>query len=206
MLWPNDAQLRTEAERTAEVQSGLELSDLLGRSDLLALARRAAEAVPLTEVQNRVAANKGGPFVQGLIAGEILFLSLFRVKTGAPDAAMKRIVADIAKQVRAIWAIEPHTIENRVWKEYRCVSNFWAAHTQLASAGGRRYPFPCALRDLGDFLGLAEAFRVAGESTKTKQSRAPVLRPGECIQLPADMQLPKFELRLSPADGRPRQH
>jgi len=199
MLWPNDAKLRTEAERTAEVQSGLEVSDLLGRSDLLALAKRAGQSVPLTEVQKRITAKKGGPFVQGLIAGEILFSAWFRVKTGAPDAAMKRIVADIAKQVRAVWDIEPHTIENRVWKEYRCVSHFWAAHTQLASAGGRSYPFPCALCDLGDFLGFAEAFRVAGESTKTKQSRATVLRPGECIQLPAGMQIPKFELQLSPS-------
>jgi hypothetical protein len=209
MLWPKDIKSRTEAEQAAVVAAGFEMAKglNLGSDVLLELVGAAANAIPLREIHKWTTVTNGGPFVQGLIAGEILFQSTSRTATNSPDASMKRIVADVSKMYSAIWLVKPKTIENTVWPQYRSVAHLWAAHRhivyeQLAAHGNSAaYPFPCSAANLSYFLAVAEEFRRLGETTKTKQAPGTVLRANESVRLPADLPLPKGELRFGAASA-----
>src|SRR5947209_5330193 len=86
MLWPKDDEARNEGEETATVAAGLETAKLLEAEALQELAQFAAAAMPLSQIHKRTTVMKGGPFVQGLISGEILFLSLKRTSCGSVHA------------------------------------------------------------------------------------------------------------------------
>jgi hypothetical protein len=202
MLWPRDIKARTEAEQAAVVAAGLEMAKGLnwGSDALLELAGVAADAIPLREIHKWTTVTKGGPFVQGLIAGEILFQSVSRSVINSPDASMKRIVADVSKKFSAIWLVKPKTIENKVWPEYRSVAHLWASYRHFSyerlavKAASHGCPFPCSVANLSLFLAVAEEFRKLGETTKTKQAPTTVLRANESVGLPAGLCLPRIKL------------
>jgi hypothetical protein len=92
---------------------------------------------------------------------------------------MGDIINDIAQQ-SSEHGISAKTINNTVWPRYRCVSHLWAAYI-----GGPKKGCPCTEAELPDFLGAAEAFRLAGERTKAwKSPEDRILRPEEMARLP----------------------
>ena len=197
MLWPNDASARELAARSAMIAWKLENADHLERNSLVQLAREAAAAMPLQDVRKLTAQENGGPYVMGSIAGDVLSLTISRVAVGAHGASMKRIFQEVAESwVEKCWPIDPKTIENEVWKSYRCVAHFWAAYWHCLKEHQDKSQFPCPLVHLPRFLGIAEAFRASGEATKTKQSPRTILLPNEPVRLPDRCKIPALELRF----------
>jgi hypothetical protein len=74
------------------------------------------------------------------------------------------------------------TFQNQIWPTFRCVAHFWAASFKVMKFDGQ--PFPCHVARLHEFLADAEAYRLMGETLRTKQSPSTVLNPGETIKLP----------------------
>jgi hypothetical protein len=127
------------------------------------------------------------------VAGHILRLTLAGLardpKSDALGAAKKRVSAGFARDSR----LSVKTIENQVWKNYRSVAHFWAAFLSLDD----REFFPCQTKAFRRFLQMAEAYRIAGETTLIFKSGA-VLNAQESFSLPKSMNLPKMTLRVEP--------
>jgi hypothetical protein len=66
------------------------------------------------------------------------------------------------------------------------------------SVGAVNAVFPCRLDTLGSFLSDAEAYRLAGEMTRTKQASATILNPSDMIMLPADLGIIPSDLEFKP--------
>lgn len=198
MLWPDDPTMRAEAEQTSVATFAAEIAHNLDDRMRLELVRVALAATPPRKIHERVTVEKGGPFVQGLVAGEILFFSLSRAALGLPDALMKCVLDDVAVKFSGVWMINKKTIENVTWPHYRPVAHFWAAYRSLVMKHGPDYVFPCGVNDLPIFLGLAESYRTLGEVTRTKQSPTTILRPSESVRLPPGLAVPGISLGFSP--------
>jgi hypothetical protein len=89
------------------------------------------------------------------------------------------------------------TFANATWPRFRPVAHFWAATFMAMKL--EREPFPCALASFKDYLAMVEAFRIAGETTKAKQSPEQfLLRPAETVKLPANLQIRPADLEFLP--------
>ena len=194
MLWPDDLQARSLATRATTAEFGRRalphMPDHLMRDIVPALVA----APPIGQAQ----AAAGKPFFEGYVAGMILHHVVGAVATDGDDASMGWIMSKIANDVRPR-RLSKKTIENTLWPKYRRVSHFWAAYVERSYS---ETVFPCRLEKLAEFLSLAEAFRVAGEATRTKQSPRPtVLLPHECVTLPVGVFLPPCALQFSQKAG-----
>ena len=137
-------------------------------------------------------------YTSGMIAGAVLLKSVARGQIDPSNAGTGKIKSAIAERFLAdkTAARRDHfrkKIDNSVWKVYRRVAHFWAAHVNRADATG---PFPCPTADLGVFLAISMEWCRLGEATKPPHS-PPVLRMGEAIVPPPALKLPKGSLRFA---------
>ncbi|MDB5617433.1 hypothetical protein [Tardiphaga sp.] len=192
MLWPDDERARERSLETANVQFGVANSLNLPQYILAGLLPIAAEAAPLTELQE--VAKK--PFFHGLIAGRVLYGAVRGAMAAADDRSMGRIYGDIAKSIPAAQRLSRKTIENKVWPKYRPVAHFWASYVDHALAKGDT-TFPCSIGRLGEFLAVAQAFRRLGETTSTPQSPTTILRHYDAVGVPANLAVPEIPIRAA---------
>jgi hypothetical protein len=195
MLWPNsdvesDGAAATSASAYFIERHELFVDPVMSRC----LAELAFRAKPLSDVQQSARPR----FVDGLIAGQILYLAFERSARKSRDASMSVIYADVVAYFEPARKIKTKTIENAIWKPYRPVAHLWAAFITLHGKD-KSYPFPCRAGDLPAFLGTAEAFRKWGEATKLRMSPTTVLRPGDAVTVPDNIRVPDFSLTLPAA-------
>jgi len=80
-------------------------------------------------------------------------------------------------------------IENTIWKHYKPVAHFWAAHIYRWEG-----KFPCAVGEIENFLALAEAFRKIGETFELHQKGEFALDAAKTWRLPEGLPIPKLKL------------
>ncbi len=195
MLFPNDPGLqdRAWASCTADmllsaIEGGrVELDDLGEPGAVARVLRTAPRAVDLQTKAHQA-------YRYGLAAGHIL-----REMIGA-DArneamSMVRAKEKVSEHLTVLNARSMSTIENTVWKTFRPVAHFWAAYLSLAlDSCGRdeKYPFPCSVKTLAEFLGTAQSYLERGLSLRAPRSARTVLVLAGAWTLPARLDLPRF--------------
>lgn len=184
MLWPDDEQMRwrslaaTAAALVASPTDDTPLHLPNSQVDLKRLALFLRMAPRPDEFREDAKAR----FVWGLSAG----FRLHRAVNFAGNPAMATATQankDFCDRLAGTWQIRPKTLDNQVWKKFRCVAHLWAAYRDP----GRAPTFDGPLvqpAGLAVFLDLAERYRLIGESTRGKQSAGTVLKPGEAVVLP----------------------
>jgi len=196
MLYPKDEARRLEAERTARVQADRE--ETLDGTTVRGLVDSAAEALPLRVIRSDLVKVRSSPVVWGMLSGEVLLLALMRAHRDAPDAYMKRVIADVASWYESLWEISAKSIENRVWSTFRSVAHYWAAHVYLkfhrVPGFGDNLKFPCPANRMATFLAFAESLRRLGEATRLRQAPSTILRVHESVRLPDRLVLPQVQL------------
>jgi hypothetical protein len=103
-----------------------------------------------------IAGTEAARFTQGILAGYVLHEALGRPRLGLCESGKAEI------------GFSSKTFANATWPLFRPVAHFWAA--TFVAMKLEREPFPCALASFKDYLAMVEAFRIAGETTKAKQS------------------------------------
>jgi hypothetical protein len=142
-------------------------------------------------------------FKQGILAGFVLHEAIGVERLGLCESGKAEIVGRLISDLK----LDPKkrfdrftnkTFANAIWPVFRPVAHFWAA-TFMAMMLERK-PFPCALASFKDYLARAEAYRIAGETTKAKQSPEPfLLRPNETVKLPANLEIRPEALEFLPS-------
>jgi hypothetical protein len=194
MLWPDDPVARKDALTTTTNEFAYRQLPILPPGLLRCLFSTAHEATPFKTIQQSAEV----PFLHGCIPGIILAHTVGEVAINpkSEKASIGWIIEKLSKSVYPKWRLMPKTIENTVWPKFRSVSHFWAAYVTAAySKPGA--PFPCRVDTLIDFLAKADAFRTAGEATKTRRSPRVILMPGESVRIPSNLKLPKVSLPFS---------
>lgn len=133
-------------------------------------------------------------FMQGFQAGFLLQEALGGFGKGE---IVGRMISDLKFDPKKRFArFSSKTFDNTTWPLFRPVAHFWAA-TLVAMVN--REPFPCELASFKDYLARVEFFRIAGETTKAKQSPEPsLLRPAETVKLPANLEIRPADLKVLP--------
>lgn len=197
MLWPTDRARRervlksivikhvTDKKGWAAPASSLEVSDLV----------RLVQDAPRLEEFGEAAKDA---MRRGVIAGALLtdVVGLTSMKSSNANLSRlkKRYAEAFTKKLRI--RMSEKTIDNDVWREYRSVAPYWAAWLWLYVPCDR---FPCDPNGLETFLATADAFRIAGESTRTHQSPSPILRVGETFVPDLSISLPHIDLEFEEA-------
>jgi hypothetical protein len=192
MLWPDDLDVRDRAVKSGHLK--ILISDWVIPQELAQqISSDALDATPMVAIQESAKL----PFVHGFIAGTILhtIVSEVAVEKNSDRASMQRVIADLSKIFYPRWRLAPKTIENTVWPQFRKVAHYWAAYIQ-GTFSQPPEPFPCRLANLSGFLSTAEAFRHAGEATRTKRSPRPILLPSESVILSPNIVPKKFTLEF----------
>lgn len=196
MIWPDDEAAREKAMRTAEVQFGRDLLDQgrLPDSMVRDLARQAVDTTAPADV-SAIAKER---FMDGLIAGTILYRAILYREIKPDQAAIEHIVAEISQRLFPKWRRLPKTIRNTTQKKFRSVAHFWASYITTALLGRREGllpAFPCRLGDLRTFLAVADEFRKLGETTRRPRAPKPVVVPGTSVMISSEIDLPPITLR-----------
>jgi hypothetical protein len=141
-----------------------------------------------------IACAESARFTQGFLAGFVLYEALGGF--GKAEIVGRMISCLELDYKKRFGRFSQKTFDNVTWPLFRRVAHFWAA-TFMTSL--EREPFPCALASFKDYLAVVEAFRIAGETTKAKQSPEPsLLRPAETVKLPANLGIRPADLEFLP--------
>jgi hypothetical protein len=141
----------------------------------------------------------------GLFAGYTLHEALGRPRLGLCESGKGEIegglISDLKFDPKKRFARFSSKTLAKTWPLFRPVAHFWAA-TFVAMRRDRE-PFPCELSSFKDYLAMVEAFRIAGETTKAKQSPEPsLLRPAETVKLPANLKIRPADLEFLPMPAK----
>ena len=171
MLWPTDSAARSMFERITATETEVATQDFVDKHK-----------------KNRE---------RGLIAGGVFWELLNRIATKKPGGKNTSVYRDAPAMFELPKPISSKKIEDEIWRDFRSVAHLWAAFMALVAQRDRATVFPSTLSDLPLFLGSAEYFRVKGETTKTKHRRDTILRPGNSVRLPPDLESAVHDLELS---------
>jgi hypothetical protein len=202
MLWPHDETRRAAAMEAACVHHLMEMNELpipQSASETTELARMLTASPRLGDYEKEAKS----AFIEGVVAGKILIEAVGLSQLAPEDVNLSRTKIAVAEGFRKGQGIRmsEKTIDNSVWRTYRCVSPLWAAWLY---SGDSKERFPCNPSDLGMFLATVDVFRRLGERTHTPQSpRATILRPGESIVVPPSISLPEVTLEFARRDRQP---
>ena len=193
MLWPSDGAQRRKAEAAAltdEIVRWIDSMDPaapIPAGDVARMTQLAITALRLCDVR----ADAKKPLRDGAMAGTILhdFLGWQALGKPAPIDLVKRNVA-------LRFEMSPQHVENRAWKNFRCVAHLWCAwitfiveYRDKGISGG----FPCRFQDLPHFLALAERNRLDGERSEFRQSaKGTILKADETWRVPLEIRLPEI--------------
>ncbi len=197
MLWPPDRPENGAARRrwmnAAMVRHHADHLHELSEGDVREVLQIAADTIPIGELRS-IATER---MQQGVVAGAILRESIQAAAFANGTVNKGKVQTSFVERTRALRRkfevrLENKTIDNALWPQYRSVAHLWAAYSVLVETG--RNAFPCALRDLAEFLAWAKEFQIQGEAATTKQG--PLLRPGETVGIPDHIVLPSVEIKF----------
>jgi hypothetical protein len=197
MLWPHDEKARREALAASTIEFLIGVADCLPREELLTLVLMQQEALRIKELKQKSLPR----FLDGVRAGRYLQETVGSIALDR-RTKMESIAAAVTASLAEYSQIDAKTFATHIWKHYRPVAHLWAASFDFAVSKvqlGIASAFPCAAAELGDFLGLAEGYRLIGESTRARQSRHTILDLAETVKLPPGLDIvaitPQFEAR-----------
>lgn len=191
MLWPTDAAKRDWANKAilatriddAISEPGAADRLSLTHDDWVIVAHILRNAPPMRDIQKECPK----PYCRGLAAGFVLCGILQRREIGDPEAqlgaVMDAVVESVLPGARDFkFALSRSTLDNTVWRKYRCVAHLWASYIWRGGTGD--WTFPTRLDRIGDFFNVAEWFRREGENWWPKGSARPVLDPLHTWRMP----------------------
>lgn len=202
MLWPHDAEKRSEAMKTgtatfirdaiSAVPAARRAVDAAEWLDYFGLL---ADAMPLRLVQQEAKQ----PYVYGIIAGELLGAAVgdYSIDGTLKLTALKsEIVSICKKRAESIseFSFSISTLDNTIWRRYKPVSHLWAAHVSMALSGD--HTFPCSLSRLPYFLGLAKYFLEQGLSIQPPRRGENLLEERVMWHLPPGLHIPTLEVEF----------
>ena len=200
MLWPHDASQRMAARLAA-------LAEFEAHRIKQAAERHSFVSIQTSELHEMVDFLRRTPrlediqcasrqaYIKGLHTGFILFEFIGRSHMQPTTAGLQRIKQEIAKRFSNKESRVSLATVVKSWQERKCVSPQWAAHVALTlEARPNEYPFPCKLGDLAKFLTLSEFYRKQGLERRGSQAPGTVLAPGQCYEVPAEIQLPPISI------------
>jgi hypothetical protein len=207
MLYPNDQKQRERTFAAAKAQHTTnEISNLAKQigpdtpaiyhtlGDLSQMLTSIVSAPRLADIHEEVRL----PYVSGIAAGLILFNVVVRSKLNPKlSGIMHRAKTEAIAALNGVLGVvvSKQTIENEIWKNYRCVAHLWAASVSTGLNGDTA--FPCRLDNIEIFLAEAEAWRREGESLKPLQSPGKVLRSFETIRPREDLIIPRHKIQVA---------
>jgi hypothetical protein len=191
MIWPDDRAKRDGYAAAAFAEEIPEIVEAIAQkhgplspAELGALLKSQHDAPRIEDFRSDFRAN----FAPGVCAGRILRLAITDVvsERGA-HASMTWINEEAARSIPArSWPSgtrpDPTTIEN-CWTRFRPVAHFWATYLELVGTD-KAYPFPCRLKDLAEFLTMAEEYFDSGTTLKTHQAPSTILEIHETVLVP----------------------
>jgi hypothetical protein len=196
MLFPDD-----ESDRHCYEESAVAL---------MACEWKICEAQQLPEIvqwaMREMATKSAARFKQGLFAGFVLHEAIGRPRLGLCESGKAEIVGGLISGLKLdpkkrFDRFSSKTFANVTWRLFRPVAHFWAATFMAMKFEGE--PFPCELASFKDYLARVKAFRIAGETTKAKQSPEPsLLRPAETVKLPANLKIRPADLEFLPMSAK----
>jgi hypothetical protein len=199
MLFSDDESMRRQFYNAAIVALARDNPDSLPSdpSSLKELFLIAASSPSLESFQGEMRVRSE----RGFLCGYVLHEALGRRCFDFSEASIEGIVNEVVKQdrKRAFGRISKKTFDNSVWPQFKPVAHYWAAAVTHVQRDGE--PCPCALGKLKAFLGLAEAFRLAGETTRTARSPIELLSAVKTLKLPAGLALPPLALDFDPVEA-----
>lgn len=197
MLWPDDAETRERAMNAALREIG---ERFIGDMDI-ETARWYARLAKTGPVLADVLSEIGDRVWHGSFAGRIALEAIVLNNAGQTTSleTIRRKLADdmkVQKRDAGGYQIEPQTLANTSGPiaKFRPVAHLWAAHIWNRIHGQKT--FPCTVRELPSFHGLAEAICDLGEATKLRHSKGTIFKPEEMYRWPWDG-APKQVFRFS---------
>lgn len=187
MLWPNDEEQRRRSMTAFDVDIALQF----GQPETPAEHREFIDLVRTVPRPEDYQEQTKRGFRNGMIAGQILGEAVARSRTSSSRIGITTIKRRIASKL-ADDQVSVSTIDNQIWKNYRCVAACWAAYLTKGDPGGNSW-LPCKPADLGAFLALSNQFR--GQAERLRLPHASILLlPGETILVPSGITLPACAL------------
>jgi hypothetical protein len=141
-----------------------------------------------TGPQRRVSKKFQKYYAHGFFAGELLgatireYLATGRFKLGVIKGEMAA-----RKFGRRTHDVSLSTIENTIWRRYRPVSHWWAAHVYMTiNESETALPVPCPLDRLEEFLAFADFFATKGVETRMLRRKETILSTDSMLPVPLE--------------------
>ncbi|MDO8398089.1 MAG: hypothetical protein Q7T45_09740 [Bradyrhizobium sp.] len=189
MLWPHDPDARERTALSWVVHEARELmrARRLAQEAILELAERGPDALPMQDLTQALL----DPIKKGFFAGQFLRLALTGRNPDGTKPNLGEVNKFLARRYTGKKATDTTAI-SQIWKDYRPVAHYWAAHLDYCEATGRS-DLPCAVSEFGNFLVRAESWRVRGEAGKPhRNAPSTVLDPSETVRLPPEIKFRKI--------------
>lgn len=204
---PDESHIRERNIETATLEycGPLRLKELLSPTLQENLFLAALAATPPATIREE----KEEPRCHGIVVGSIL-----RDVIGSNEINLDASIGSFVKRwgeelSKRKYRVSESTIRNTIWPRMKRVAHFWAARVELVHknyyAGEWLAPvcesesnrFPCQLDQLRDFLAVAEAYRLKGETIRPKRSpTGTVLDPTETLRLPDFLEIAPAPLQF----------
>ena len=189
MLWPDDEGMRQKALAAIAI----ELMFQSGNHPQPATPAERKEFMTLIRTVPTIADYEGPQktgYKRGMIAGSLLYQAVASAGRDPDNVEFGEIKKRLASRFDATDHVSLSTVDNTIWPAYRCVAAYWAAYIGQGERADDA-PIPCAPAALGEFLKLADHFRIRGEAIRPRQSsEGMLLRQGETVMVPAGITLP----------------
>jgi hypothetical protein len=209
MLWPDDANQRRRLVDLANLEIMASRAEDYSQERLVEALRVAIR----TPCREDIKPSWDKRLSQGLVAGMILYSAVQfsqLKKKPIPLTVINKFVVDAFKTERLKplrIRLEPQTIKNNIWPRFRSVAHLWAASCwyifpdkpeEPERTLDLNRPFVCPRSELGRFLGVSNSFCKQGEELRARRATSPILRKGESIHAPAEVEPPEIEVRFFP--------
>lgn len=178
MLWPANDAMRRRMLDVATIEFAL-LSGNHPQPETASERKEFFELIRTTPTLSHYSKDIEEAYRFGMIAGALLRGVIAGTENGHPVT-----LGDMKTRLASKFAAERisvSTINNRIWKDYRCVAAYWAAHIELSSPDDAGSLPCCCPADLPRFLAAADELRRRGEAVRVPQSPEALLRKGETI-------------------------
>lgn len=197
MAWPHDQECRNRAMAASIIEHMKRHPRDMRPGDYEFWFSLAANATPLAAVIEEFADRTKRAFLVGMVLHDLVGCASCGIRV-TKENLISRVIAPYEKRkdggnIR----ISVKTFQNHVWPEFESVAHFWAAALKhLEKDGG---VFPCQMSMLREFLADAEAYRVAGETLRMRQSPTTILNPSKTLKLPPWLTVKPSTLEFEPA-------
>jgi hypothetical protein len=180
MLWPDDEdrQFRDALHERHQIEAGKSSPE-----DLKIVVQTLDMLPRYADIKRDV---KDRRLENGKVAG----LRLYILVKNHFDDDLKIGVTEVNRRLNKSFKISETQIK-RIWREFQPVAHLWATVLYRLFHNQETKTFPCKVRDLAEFLAVAESFADLGTSIKPAQSPSgTILQAEKLIRVPSGLMLP----------------